>query len=258
MASTPTMTQFEQCFTRTALRSYLAEFISTFLFVFAVVGSTMSARKMMPIAATADASSLVAEAMAHSFALFAAVYIAATVSGGHVNPAVTFGLAVGGHISIPTAAFYWVAQLVGSTMACLLLRLVTAGHAIPTTVIAEEMTGFGGAIVEGVLTFGLVFTFYAWGDPKRAGRMGAGGAAAVGLVAGAGALAAGAFTGGSMNPARSLGSALISGNFKNQGVYWVGPLIGAGVAALVYKNLMCPPPPPSESSSHGVVESLVI
>ncbi|XP_058084934.1 probable aquaporin TIP5-1 isoform X2 [Magnolia sinica] len=215
----------------------------------------MSARKMMPND-TSDASCLVAEAVAHSFALFATVYMASNISGGHVNPAVTFGLAVGGHISIPTAMLYWVAQLVGSTMACLVLRLVTAGQSIPTTAIATEMTGFGGAILESVLTFGLVYTFYAAGDSRR-GPLGSIGPIAIGLVAGANVLAAGPFTGGSMNPARSFGSAMISGNFKNQGVYWVGPLIGAGAAGLVYQHVMSPPSSPPDSS-HFVAESLVV
>lgn len=129
MASTITRSQFEKAIAVPALRSYLAEFISTFLFVFAVIGSVMSAKKMTPDAALASSSSaLVAEAIAHSFALFVTVYTASNVSCGHVNPAVTFGLAVGGHISIPTAMFYWVVQLVASTMACLLLRLLTAGN----------------------------------------------------------------------------------------------------------------------------------
>lgn len=129
MASAISRSQIEQSITVPALRSYLAEFISTFLFVFAVVGSVMSARKMTPdVAMGSSTPALVAEAMAHAFALFVMVYIASNnLSGGYMNPAVTFGLAVGGHISIPTAMFYWAAQLVASTMACLLLRLLTAG-----------------------------------------------------------------------------------------------------------------------------------
>ncbi|THU74294.1 hypothetical protein C4D60_Mb04t31850 [Musa balbisiana] len=77
---------------------------------------------------TSDASSLVATALAQGFALFAAVYIAADISGGHVNPAVTFGLAVAGHIGVPTAIIYWISQLGGSTLACLLLRVASAGQ----------------------------------------------------------------------------------------------------------------------------------
>ncbi|XP_077236528.1 putative aquaporin TIP-type RB7-18C [Tasmannia lanceolata] len=250
MAST-TLSRLEKSLTPTALRSYLAEFISTFIFVFAAVGSTMSASKMTPDA-TSDPSSLVVAAVAHAFALSAAVYMAANISGGHVNPAVTFGLVVGGHVSITTALFYWAVQLLGSTMACLLLRVLTAGQAIPASAIATEMTGFGGVVLESILTFALVYTIYVTMDPKK-GPMGIIGPIMIGFVAGANALAAGPFTGGSMNPARSFGSAMISGNFKNHGVYWVGPFIGAGIAGLVYQNLMIP-----WESTHGVVEALVV
>lgn len=75
--------------------------------------------------AALDPSGLVAIAVAHAFALFVGVSVAANVSGGHLNPAVTFGLAVGGNITILTGIFYWIAQLLGSIVACLLLKLVT-------------------------------------------------------------------------------------------------------------------------------------
>jgi len=69
----------------------------------------------------------VAIAIAHALALFVGVSMAANISGGHLNPAVTFGLAIGGHITILTGIFYWVAQLLGASVACLLLKFVTHG-----------------------------------------------------------------------------------------------------------------------------------
>ncbi|XP_008796150.2 probable aquaporin TIP5-1 [Phoenix dactylifera] len=249
--------QFKQSLSLPALRSYLAEFLSTFIFVFAAVGSTISARMLSPNV-TSEASSLVATAVAQGFALFATVYIAAHPSGGHVNPAVTFGFAVAGHVSVPTAIFYWISQLVGSTLACLVLRVASAGQAIPTTGIATEMTGLGGAILESVTTFALVYTVYVASD-QRGNRTSAGSAVgplAVGMVAGACVLATGSLTGGSMNPARSFGPAVISGDFKNHGVYWVGPLIGAALAALVHQNLVYPSL--SSASDSGHEEAVVV
>lgn len=70
---------------------------------------------------------LVAASLAHAFALFVAVSVAANISGGHVNPAVTFGAFVGGHISFIRSLLYWVAQLLGSVIACLLLKFATGG-----------------------------------------------------------------------------------------------------------------------------------
>lgn len=77
--------------------------------------------------AALDPDGLVAVAVCHGFALFVAVSVGANISGGHVNPAVTFGLAVGGQITILTGILYWIAQLLGSIVACLLLKVVTGG-----------------------------------------------------------------------------------------------------------------------------------
>ncbi|KAJ6426814.1 hypothetical protein OIU84_022412 [Salix udensis] len=251
MAPTSLSARFQQSVTPASLRAYLAEFISTFFYVFAVVGSAMASRKLLPEAA-ADPSSLVIVAIANVFALSSAVYIAASASGGHVNPAVTFAMAVSGHVNVPTALFYWISQMLASVMACIFLKVTTVGQHVPTFAIAEEMTGFGASLLEGVMTFGLVYTVYAAGDPRR-GSSGAIGPLAVGLMAGANVLAAGPFSGGSMNPACAFGSAVVAGKFKNQAVYWVGPLIGASVAGLLYDNVVFPPQAP-DSARRGVSE----
>ncbi|KAF3340195.1 putative aquaporin TIP5-1 [Carex littledalei] len=233
---------FQQCFSAPALRSYVAESISTFFFVFIAVGSAICARMLNPDA-TSDASSLIATATAQGFALFVAVFMAFDVSGGHVNPAVTFAFALGGHISVPVAIFYWISQMVAATLACLLLRVASADQAIPTTKIATQMTGFGAAVLECVSTFMLVYTIHVACDPRLTNgskKSRNGGLLAIGLVAGAGVLATGSLTGGSMNPARSFGPAVISGDFQNQAVYWVGPFLGASLAALVHQNLVYP------------------
>ncbi|WCJ36470.1 tonoplast intrinsic protein 5 1 [Euphorbia peplus] len=237
MPPTALISRFEQSVTANAWRSYLAEFISTFFYVFAVVGSAMASRKLMP---GADPSNLVIVAFANAFALSSAVYIAGNISGGHVNPAVTFSMAVGGHISVPTALFYWISQMIASVMACLLLKVVAVGQSVPTYAIAEEMTGFGASLLEGVLTFGLVYSVYAAGANIRRGVVGGIGPLMIGLMAGANVLAAGPFSGGSMNPACAFGSAVVAGKFKNQAVYWVGPLFGATFAGLLYDNVVFP------------------
>ena len=110
---------------------------------------------------------------------------------------------------------------------------------VPTYTIAEEMTGFGASLMECILTFALVYTVYAAGDTRH-GTLGAIGPLAIGFIAGANVLAAGPFSGGSMNPACAFGSAVTAGSFKNQAVYWVGPLIGAAAAGLVYDNVVFP------------------
>lgn len=91
-----------------------------------------------------------------------------------------------------------------------------------------------GIVMEVVTTFALVYTVYATAaDPKK-GSLGIIAPLAIGLVVGANILAAGPFSGGSMNPARSFGPAVVSGNFKDNWIYWVGPLIGGGMGGSVY------------------------
>ena len=223
-------------FSATSVRAYVAEFIATLLFVFAGVGSAIAYGKLTDDGAL-DPAGLVAIAIAHAFALFVGVAIAANISGGHLNPAVTFGLAVGGHITILTGIFYWVAQLLGSTAACFLLKFVTHGKAIPTHGVTAGMNEFEGVVMEIVITFALVYTVYATAaDPKK-GSLGTIAPIAIGFIVGANILAAGPFSGGSMNPARSFGPAVAAGNFAGNWVYWVGPLIGGGLAGFVYGDV---------------------
>jgi len=227
---------FGDSFSVLSLKSYLSEFIATLLFVFAGVGSAIAYSKLTSDAAL-DPAGLVAVALAHAFALFVGVSIAANISGGHLNPAVTFGLAIGGNITILTGIFYWVAQLLGSIVACFLLEFVTNGKSIPTHGVAAGMSAIEGVVMETVITFALVYTVYATAaDPKK-GSIGIVAPIAIGFIVGANILAAGPFSGGSMNPARSFGPAVVSGDFSENWIYWVGPLVGGGLAGLVYGDI---------------------
>eukprot|EP00253_Pinus_taeda_P008607 PITA_08607 len=227
---------FGDAFKFEALRSYVAEFISTLLFVFAGVGSVMAYDKLTSDASLTPAG-LVGVGLAHALALFVAVSIAANISGGHVNPAVTFGLALGGHITFLRGVFYWIAQLLGSIVACLLLKFTTGGLTTPIHSVASGMSTGEGVVMEIVITFALVYTVYATAaDPKK-GDLGTIAPIAIGFIVGANILAAGPFSGGSMNPARSFGPAVVSGDFTDNWVYWVGPLIGGGLAGIVYGGI---------------------
>lgn len=116
----------EEAYHPDALKAALAEFFSTLIFVFAGEGSGMAFNKLTDNGSTTPAG-LVAAALAHGFALFVAVSVGANISGGHVNPAVTFGAFVGGNITLLRGILYWIAQLLGSTVACLLLKFATGG-----------------------------------------------------------------------------------------------------------------------------------
>ncbi|XP_059286022.1 aquaporin TIP2-1-like [Lycium ferocissimum] len=228
--------RFDDSFSLGSIKAYIAEFISTLLFVFAGVGSAIAYNKLAAGAAL-DPSGLVAVAVCHGFALFVAVSIAANISGGHVNPAVTFGLALGGQITILTGLFYWIAQLLGAIVGSYLLKVVTGGMAVPIHSVAAGVGATEGVVMEIIITFALVYTVYATAaDPKK-GSLGTIAPIAIGFIVGANILAAGPFSGGSMNPARSFGPAVASGNFAGIWIYWVGPLVGGGLAGLIYSNV---------------------
>lgn len=109
-----------------AIKAAAAEFFSTLIFVFAGQGSGMAFSKITEGGANTP-SGLVAAALAHAFGLFVAVSVAANISGGHVNPAVTFGAFIGGNLNLVRGILYIIAQLLGSSAACYLLSYTTGG-----------------------------------------------------------------------------------------------------------------------------------
>ncbi|KAI3905241.1 hypothetical protein MKX01_017487 [Papaver californicum] len=234
-------------FSVVSLKAYLAKFIATLLFVFASVGSAIAYRlnctgedNSMPML-----TGLLAIALVHAFPLFVEVSMAANISGGHLNLVVTFGLAVGGHITVIAGIFYWIAQLLGSIASCFLLKFITDAKVIPTHGVASGVSVFGGVLFEIIITFGLVYTVYATvivridaiKKTKRKTSTHKIYLVAIGFIVGANILAAGQFSGGSINPARSFGPAVASGNFDGNWIYWVGPFIGGGLAGLIYDDV---------------------
>ncbi|KAI8523888.1 hypothetical protein RHMOL_Rhmol13G0106700 [Rhododendron molle] len=223
-----------------ALRAALAEFISMLIFVFAGEGSGMAFNKLTDDGSTTPAG-LVAAALAHAFALFVAVSVGANISGGHVNPAVTFGAFLGGHITLLRSILYWIAQCLGSVVACLLLKLATGGQETSAFSLSSGVTVWNALVFEIVMTFGLVYTVYATAvDPKK-GNIGIVAPIAIGFIVGANILAGGAFDGASMNPAVSFGPAVVSWTWDNHWVYWLGPFVGSAIAAVVYEVIFISP-----------------
>nr|AAB17284.1 tonoplast intrinsic protein [Mesembryanthemum crystallinum] len=218
------------------LKQALAEFISTLIFVFAGEGSGMAFAKLTAGAAATPAG-LVAASVAHAFALFVAVSVGANISGGHVNPAVTFGAFIGGNISLLRGIVYWIAQLAGSSVACLLLKFATGGLETSAFALSADVTVWNALVFEIVMTFGLVYTVYATAIDHKRGNLGIIAPIAIGFIVGANILVGGAFTGASMNPAVSFGPALVSWTWNNHWVYWVGPLIGGGLAGVIYETI---------------------
>ncbi|KAG6549672.1 hypothetical protein Mapa_008651 [Marchantia paleacea] len=231
-----------------AIKAGFAEFIATFLFVFIGVGSVSAYNKIFPVGDMTSAG-LVGIALAHGLAIVITVAATANISGGHVNPAVTFGLMVGGHITIVRGFIYWVGQLVGAFLAAGLLKwVIVSVEPVPVHALGAGVSVWSGLVLEIVLTFSLVFVVYATAvDPKK-GSIGVVAPLAIGFTVLANHFVGVPFTGASMNPARSFGPALVNWSWASHWIYWVGPLIGAAIAGIVYDGVFI-----SEASGHTQV-----
>jgi MIP family channel proteins len=167
----------------------------------------------------------------------------AHISGGHVNPAVTFAMMITKNITIKKGIGYIVSQLIGATLAGFALRAIFSPNYwsavnLGTPALASGVPFLNGIFIEAILTFFLVFVIFAVAVDKRATQPVFG--FAIGLTIAFDILMGGPLTGASMNPARTFGPALAAGFWENHLVYWIGPLLGAAVAGLVYKKLLIP------------------
>ena len=212
-----------------------AEAAGTFLFIFVGAGAVV----VNDYATTQGGSGpgLVGVALAHGLALAALVSALGAVSGAHFNPAVTFAVWLAGHISSPRAGLYVAAQLVGALVAGLVLRAVFDEFAwrpsnIGTPALGVAMEPLAGIAIEAVLTVLLVVAVFGTAIDRRAPPIGG---IAIGLAVAADILMGGPLTGGAMNPARWFGPAVASGALDHWYVWWVGPLLGAAVAAWIYR-----------------------
>lgn len=215
-----------------SLRHFTAEFIGTFALVF-VGGAAIIA-----VRAIGMESGIVAIALAHGIIL--AVMVSATMRiSGHFNPAVTVGFLAARRIDPIMAAIYLAAQIIGAILAAYALKgLLPPTLTEPTRLggqaIASGITMLQAIGLEAIITFFLVFVIFGTAVDPKAPRIGG---LAIGFTIAAGIFAVGPFTGGSFNPARSFGPAVASGIFEGQAAYWLGPMIGAVLAALLYDTL---------------------
>ncbi|CAI9302114.1 unnamed protein product [Lactuca saligna] len=216
-------------------RATLSEFLSTFVFVFAAEGSVLALDRMYGRDHALGGAGLLMVALAHALSFFAAVASSLNVSGGHLNPAVTFGTLVAGRVSVVRALYYWVAQLLGAVVASLLLRLATDGMRPIGFSVAIGVGNLNALLMEIILTFGLVYTVFATAIDHKRGTLGTIAPLAIAFILGANILVGGPFSGAAMNPARAFGPALVGWRWNNHWVYWLGPFIGAAIAGLIYE-----------------------
>ena len=210
----------------------VAEAVGTFLFFFVGMGAVVLGSH------TGDGGGgLVGVALAHGLALAVLVSALGPISGGHFNPAVTLGVWITGRIDATRAGLYVAAQLAGGLAAGLALRMVFPESswepvALGTPAIGAGISVLGAIVIEAILTIMLLLAVFGTAIDRRAPRIGG---LAIGLAVAADILMGGPLTGAAMNPARWFGPAVASGTFADWYVWWIGPLLGAAIAALVYR-----------------------
>lgn len=217
-------------------RRLVAELFGTFMLVFFGAGAVMTT--MFP---KADFG-LLGIAFAHGIALAIGVTATMAISGGHLNPAVTAGMLAIRRIDAKTAALYVGAQVVGAVLAAMLLKSllpsgVTKVLALGTPAIAANITLGSAIAIEAVLTFFLMSAVLGTAVSPESPRVAGFG---IGLTLFIGILFGGPLTGAALNPARAFGPALVAGQWISQAVYWVGPILGAVVAAFLWEKVLLP------------------
>ncbi len=209
-----------------------AEALGTFLFFFVGMGAVV-----LGAHAGDGGGGLLGVALAHGLALAVLVSALGAVSGAHFNPAVTVGVLLAGRISGGLAALYVAVQLAAAVVAGLALRLIFPPSswepvAIGTPALGDGIGPLAGIAIEAILTVLLVIAVFGTAIDRRAPKIGG---LAIGLAVAADILMGGPLTGAAMNPARWFGPAVASGTFADWYVWWIGPLIGAAIAAGVYR-----------------------
>ncbi len=210
------------------LRNLVAEFIGTFALIFIGAG-----------ALAINVGGLLEVALAHGFVVVGFIYAYGHISGSHINPAVTLGLLIAGEIQLTAAFGYWLVQFAGGIAGAFLLKVILPmetdlGVTVLTTVEtggAFTVTPIMGMFVEIILTFLLVNMIFNTAVSGKAGNFAG---LAIGLTLIFLILMGGPLTRASLNPARTLGPAVASGNYSDLWLYIVGPCVGGVLAALVY------------------------
>ena len=209
------------------MRKYVAELLGTYTLVFAGTGAIV-------VDAQTHALGHLGVALTFGLVVLAMIYAFGDLSGAHLNPAVTLGFVVARRFPLAQAAPYIIAQLAGALLASLTLRFlfpgdITLGTTLPA---GSDMQSF---ILESILTFFLMLVILQVSQGSKETGLMAG--IAIGATVGLEALFAGPICGASMNPARSIAPALVSGNIQHLWIYITAPILGAIAATGTWRWL---------------------
>jgi MIP family channel proteins len=212
----------------------VAEAIGAFTLTFIGAGAATAANGVHD-------PTLIGVAVANGLAIGVMVCALGPISGGHFNPAITFGFLLARKIKPALAGVYWVAQLAGAALAALLVqqllpRAATSAVNLGVPALGHGVDASSGFLLEGILTFFLVLVVFGAAVDTR-GPFNSVAGLAIGLTITIDVLFGGPFTGAAMNPSRAFGPQLVGDHWSNGWVWYVGPLLGGAVAALLYTFL---------------------
>ncbi len=210
-------------------RELMAEAIGTFILVFAGTGAVM-VDEISNGSITHLGVSFVFGAV-----VAALIYALGHISGAHFNPAVTLAFWTSGFFPLYKVLPYFFAQIIGAVSASVVLRFSLGAIANLGATLPLHDNWLQSLILEIILTFILMLIIFGSGLDRRSHTGFAG--IAIGLTVGLEAAFMGAITGASMNPIRSFAPALVAGIWQHQWVYWVAPIVGAQIAAIIYGQL---------------------
>jgi MIP family channel proteins len=218
------------------MRPLVAEFVGTALFVF------LGASSIVVNTATNGSIGPVGVSLAHGVGMAIIVSMTMSISGGHMNPAVSVALWLAQKIDGRTLGQYVAAQLLGGVVGALLVKGLlpaVAGRvaSLGTPQLTGAMSFWQGMGLEAALTFFLVSAVFGTAVSSQAPKIAGFG---IGLAITVCVLAAGPLTGAAMNPARAFGPALVAWEWHGQAVYWLGPLLGATAAGALWKFVLLP------------------
>ena len=209
-------------------QKYAAEVYGTFVLVGIGTGAILGA--------SVAGGGIIEISFAFGLALVAALYTVGRISGGHFNPAVTLGMFLDQRISVTDMIGYWVAQVAGGVLASLALAFVISKDAVAGTITvinSQYVDTFGGFVGEALLTMVFVMAVLVMAKSTSYTKY-----LGIGLTLTAVHLIGLAFTGASVNPARSLAPAIVGGEFGDIWVYLAGPAVGAVLAWVLYKFIV--------------------
>jgi MIP family channel proteins len=208
---------------------FLAELVGTFILVYAIASAAT-------VYSDTGQLGVIGIGLVHALVLTAIVYAIGYRSGSQVNPAVTIGLLVAKKIKGKEAAIYIAAQIIGAVIGAAVVYSIFGQEMSASVTLPLDDNIVRALILETVMTFTLVYVVLAT-TSSRNFKIAPLAGVAIGFTLGLNVMFGGAITGGSLNPARSFGPALIMGNFSFHWIYWVAPIIGGLIAAGVYKAI---------------------